>query len=164
MEVAYDYHSLLRAVGVRYSIPYSNTQLVHVWGCCRIYVYGRVYLRLMLCVPRGILGITMECRCGQYSVANCRNVGAMFPPSIFKDRCVDLRRSMSTFEDRRSMCRPSRIDDRCVDLRRNNHIDHPSKMDDRCADLRRSMAVVSTLKTDDRCEIMLLHLLKTLMV
>ena len=77
---------------------------------------------------------------------------------------VDLRRSMSTFEDRRSMCRPSRIDDRCVDLRRNNHIDHPSKMDDRCADLRRSMAVVSTLKTDDRCEIMLLHLLKTLMV
>ena len=35
--------------------------------------------------------------------------------------------------------------------------DRPSKMDDRCADLRRS-------KTDDRCEIMLLHLLKTLMV
>ena len=46
-------------------------------------------------------------------------VGAMFPPSIFEDRCVDLRRLMinvSTFEDRRSMCRPSRIDDRCVDL------------------------------------------------
>ena len=107
-----------------------------MWGCCRIYVYGRVYLRLMLCVPRGILGITMECRCGQYSVTNCRNVGAMFPPSIFEDRCVNLRRSMcrlskiddrcvhlrgsmidvSTFEDGWSMCRPSKIDGRCVDL------------------------------------------------
>ena len=35
--------------------------------------------------------------------------GAMFPPSIFEDRCVDPQRSMidvSTFEDR------------CVDLRR----------------------------------------------
>ena len=72
-------------------------------------MYGRVYFRLMLCVPRGILGITMERRCGQYSVTNCRNVGAMFPPSIFdidvstfEDRCVDLRGSMidlSIFED-----------------------------------------------------------------
>ena len=64
----------------------------------------------MLCVPRGNLGtcITMERRCGQYSVTNCRNVGAMFLPSIFKDRCVDLRRSM---------CRLSKIDDQCVDLR-----------------------------------------------
>ena len=97
----------------------------------------------------------MERRGGQYSVTNCLNVGAMlgcrcdvglsvrcwvvgamFPPSIFEDRCVDLRRSMidvSTFEDRRSMCRPSKID-----------------------------GVVSTF--DDRCEIMLPHLLETLMV
>ena len=47
----------------------------------------------------------------------------------------------------------------------------PSKMDDRCADLRRWMIDVPTFedrwslcrpsKTDDRCEIMLLHLLKT---
>ena len=51
-------------------------------------------------------------------------VGVMFPPSIFEDICVALRRSMC----RRSkidvtMCRPSEIDvstfeDRCVDLRR----------------------------------------------
>ena len=73
----------------------------------------------------------MERHCGQDSVTNCRNVGAMFPPSIFEDRCVDLRRSM---------CRLSKIDDRCVDL-------------------RGSMIDVSTSKTDDRCEIMLLHLL-----
>ena len=58
----------------------------------------------------------MERRCGQYSV-RCWVVGAMFPPSILEDRCVDLRRSM---------CRLLRI--------------------------------------DDRCEIMLLHLLETLMV
>ena len=31
----------------------------------------------------------MEHRCRQYLVTNCRNVGAMFPPSIFEDRCVD---------------------------------------------------------------------------
>ena len=51
----------------------------------------------------------MERRHGQYSVTNCRNVsvmlvvGAMFPPSIFEDLCVDLRRTMVdvwTFEDR----------------------------------------------------------------
>ena len=83
----------------------------------------------MLCVPRGILGITMilyltmERRCGQYSVTNCQNVGAMFPPSIFEDRCVDLRRSMR---------RLSKIDDRCVD--------------DRCVDLRGSMIDVSTFE------------------
>ena len=40
--------------------------------------------------------------------------------------------AVSTFEDRRSMCRPSRIDDRC-------------------ADLRRSMVVVSTF--EDRCRL-----------
>ena len=72
---------------------------------------------LILCVPRGILSIiiTMERRCGQYSVTNCRNVGAMFPPSIFENRCVDLRRSMyqlSKIDDVGSICRPSRIDDR----------------------------------------------------
>ena len=65
--------------------------------------------------------------------------------STFEDRCRLSKIDVSTFEDRRMMCRSS-------------------KMDDRCADLRRSMAVVSTSKTDDRCEIMLLHLLKTLMV
>ena len=69
-------------------------------------------------IPYGILRYmyTMERRCEQYSVTNCRNVGAMFPPSISMcrfskidvgDRCVDLQKSMvdvSTFEDR------------CVDL------------------------------------------------
>ena len=135
-------------------------------------MYRRVYLRLILYIPCRILGITMERRCGQYSVTNCRNVGAMFPPSIFKDRCrpskidgrcVDLQRSMidvSTFEDRcvdfqRSMCRLSRIDGRCVDLRR-WMIDVPT-FEDRWSTCRPS-------KTDDRCEIMLLHLLKTLML
>ena len=38
----------------------------------------------------------------------CWVVGAMFPPSMFEGRCVDLRRLM---------CRLSKIDDRCVDLR-----------------------------------------------
>ena len=79
----------------------------------------------------------MERRCGQYSVTNCPNVGAMLGcwcdvsafdlrrsmcrPSKMDDRCVDLRGSMinvSTFEDQWSMCRPSKIDGRCVDLRR----------------------------------------------
>ena len=51
--------------------------------------------------------------------------------STFKDRCVDLRRSM---------CWPSKIDvstfgDRCVDLRR-------SMIDGRCVGLRRSMVDV----------------------
>ena len=144
---------------------------MHVWGCCRIYVYGRVYHHLMLYVPCGILGITMERRCGQYSVTNCRNVGAELsecwcdvglPVQCFRLRSskidVDLRRSMidvSTFEDRRWMCRPSRIDDRCVDLRR-WMIDVPTFED------RWSLCQPS--KTDDRCEIMLLHLLYTLMV
>ena len=44
----------------------------------------------------------MERRCEQYSV-RCWVVGAMFPPSIFEDRCVDFLRStidVSTFEDR----------------------------------------------------------------
>ena len=55
---------------------------------------------------------------------------AMFPPSIFEDRCVHFRRSMcrvlkidvSTFEDRcvdlpRSMIDVLTFGDRCVDLR-----------------------------------------------
>ena len=127
-----------------------------------IYVYGCVY-HLILYVPRGILSITMEHRCGQYSVTNCRNVGVMFLPSIFEDRCVDLRRSrvvdastfenrcrpskidVSTFEDRRSMCRPSRIEGgRCIDLRKSM-----STFKDRCVDFRRSMCRL--LKIDDRC-------------
>ena len=43
----------------------------------------------------------MERHCGQYSV-RCWVVGAMFPPSIFEDGCVDLRGLMIdvlTFED-----------------------------------------------------------------
>ena len=67
----------------------------------------------------------MERHCGQYSVTNCQNVGAMLgcwcDVSVF-----NLRRSMcrpseidvSTFEDRWSMCRPSKMDDRSVNLRR----------------------------------------------
>ena len=51
-------------------------------------------------------------------------VGAMFPPSIFEDRCVDLRRSMcqlskidvSTFEDGCVHLRGSMVDV-SVDLR-----------------------------------------------
>ena len=53
--------------------------------------------------------------------------------------------NVSTFEDRRSMCRPSRIDDRCVDLRR-WMIDVPTFED------RWSLCLPS--KIDDRCEIM----------
>ena len=121
----------------------------------------------------------MEHRCGHYSVTNCWNVGAMLGcrcdvsafnllrsmcrPSKIEGQCVDLRKSMcrpsnidvSIFEDRRSMCRPSRIDDRCVDLRR-WMIDVPT-FDDR-------WSLCQPSKTYDRCEIMLLHLLKTLMV
>ena len=92
-------------------------------------------------IPRRILGIIiMERRGGQYSVTNCRNVGAMLGcrcdvsafnlrrsmcrnvGAMLGCRCdvsaFNLRRSMcrpskidvSTFEDRRSMCRPSKID------------------------------------------------------
>ena len=67
-------------------------------------------------------------------------------------RSFHLRSSktdVSTFEDRRSMCRPSKIDDRCVDLR-TWMIDVPT-FEDRWSLCRPS-------KTDDRCEIMLLHL------
>ena len=112
---------------------------------------------LILCVLRGILSInykfiTMERRCGQYSVTNCGNVGAM----------LGCRCDVSAFDLRKSMCRPLKIDVLTL------------KIDDRCVDLRRWMVDVPTFedrwslcrpsKTDDRCEIMLLHLLKTLMV
>ena len=96
-------------------------------------------------------------------LVQCWVVSAMFLPSIFEDRCVDLQRSIinvSTFEDRRVDFRRltidvSRIDDRCVDLQR-WMIDVPT-FEDRLSLCRPS-------KTDDRCEIMLLHLHKTLMV
>ena len=122
-------------------------------------VWGRVYLRLMLYIyiysmyiPRRILGIIiMERRGGQYSVTNCQNVGAM----------LGCRCDVSAFNLRRSMCRPSKSDDRCVNLRRS--MCQLSKINDRCADLRRSMACRPS-KADDRCEIMLPHLLETLMV
>ena len=48
----------------------------------------------------------MERRCGQYSVANCRNVGEM----------LGCQCDVSAFDLRRSMCLLSKIDDRCVDL------------------------------------------------
>ena len=82
----------------------------------------------------------MERRGGQYSVTNCRS-------------------DVSAFNLRRSMCRPSKID--------------VSTFEDRCVDFRRSTIDVPTVedrwrcrpsKTDDRCEIMLPHLLETLMV
>ena len=76
-------------------------------------------------------------------------------------QCFRLRSSkidVSTFEDRQSMCQPLNIDE----------------IDDRCVDLRRWMFDVPTFeyrlslcqpsKTDDRREMMLLHLLKTLVV
>ena len=113
-------------------------------------------------IPCRIMGYnTMERRCGQYSVTNCRmllrcwvNIGVMFPPLI---RWVDLRRSMcrpstifdvSTFKDRcvdlrRSMCRTFR--DRCVDLRRLMC----RTFRNRCVDLGRSMIDVSTF--EDAC-------------
>ena len=64
-----------------------------------------------------------------------RIVGAMFPPSIFIDRCVDFRRSMidvSTFKDRMSP-----FEDRCHDV---------STFGDGCVDLRRPMIDVSTFE------------------
>ena len=64
-----------------------------------------------------------------------RIVGVMFPPSIFEDRCVDFRRSMtdvSTFKDRYAPFedRVSPFEDRCHDV---------STFGDRCVDFRRSM-------------------------
>ena len=127
-------------------------------------MYGRVYLRLMLYIQ--YVYTAQNLRYNNYGApwwtifgdelsALCWVVDAMFPPSIFEDRCVDLRRSMidvSTFEDR------------CVDFRRST-IDVPT-FEDRwcCVDLRRPMALCRPSKTDDPCEIMLPHLLETLMV
>ena len=63
-----------------------------------------------------------------------RIVDAMFPPSIFIDRCVDFRRSMidvSTFKDRMSP-----FEDRCHDV---------STFGDRCVDFPRSMCRASEM-------------------
>ena len=121
--------------------------------CVRV---GRVYLRLILCVPCGILDI---------------NYGAPLW-TTFGDELSECWCDVSGFDLRRSMCRPSKIEGRCADLRK--LVCRLSKIDDRCVDLRGSMIDVSTFedqwsvcrpsKTDDRCEIMLLHLFKTLMV
>ena len=135
-----------------------------MWGhtrcCCfRIYVYEWACVCLIL-----ILWSTVVDNIGG------RKVGAMF----------GCRCDVSAFDLRISMCRPSKIDDRCVDFRRS--MCRPSVIDDRCVDLRRSTIDVSTFKYrcvnfrrsmcrpsdidvstfDGRCEIMLLHLLKTL--
>ena len=67
---------------------------------------------MVLC---GILGITMERRCGQYSLTECRCDLSVF--NLRRSMCRPSKIDVSTFEDRRSMCQPSRIDDRCVNLR-----------------------------------------------
>ena len=75
---------------------------------------------------RNLEYITMERRCGQYSVTNCWNVGAML--GCWCDvgllvRCwvvgamLGCWCDVSAFNLLRSMCRLSKIDDRCVDLR-----------------------------------------------
>ena len=76
---------------------------------------------------------------------NCRNVGAM----------LGYRCDVSAFDFLKSMCRPSKIDD-------DRSMCRPSRIDVSTFEDRWSMCRPS--KTDDRCEIMLLHLLKTLMV
>ena len=97
----------------------------------------------------------LECRCDVGLSVRCfRLRSSKIDVSTFEDRCRPSKMDASTFEDRRSMCRSSRIDDRCVDLRR-WMIDVPTFED-------RSLCRSS--KTDDRREIMLLHLLKTLMI
>ena len=99
-----------------------------------IYVYGHVYLRILNVMHTTHIFQTMERRCGQFSVTNCRNVVAM----------LGCRCDVSAFDLRRLMCRPSKIDDRCVDLRRSMR--RLSKIDDRCVDLRGSMIDVSTFE------------------
>ena len=116
-----------------------HINLVHVWGhtlcfCCCIYAWACVTssdimpsIRSMI-IPCGILRYnTMERRCGQYFVKNCRcDVGLSvrcFAFSLRRSMCRPLKINVSTFKDRcvdlrRSMCRPSKIDDGCVDLRR----------------------------------------------
>ena len=58
--------------------------------------------------------IIMERRGRQYSVTECRrDVGLSVRCFRLQSSKIDLRRSMidvSTFENRRSMCRPSKID------------------------------------------------------
>ena len=91
----------------------------------------------------------MERRGGQYSVTNCQNVSAM----------LGCRCDISAFNLRRSMCRPSKIDVSTFE-------DDVSTFEDRRSMCRPSKidGIVSTFEDDDRCEIMLLHLLETLMV
>ena len=119
-------------------------------------MYASLLSTVICTVPCGILGITMEHRCGQYSVANCR---------------CDVGLSMQCFRLRPSKMDVSTFEDGCVDFQRLT-ID-VSTFKEGCVDFRRWMIDVPTLKiygrcrplkTDDRCEIMLLHLLKTLMV
>ena len=63
-----------------------------------------------------------------------RIVGVMFPPSIFEDRCVDFRISVSPFEAKIDVLPfedrwhdVSTFGDRCVDFRRS--MCRPSEMD-----------------------------------
>ena len=94
--------------------------------------------------------------------------------TIFSDELSECRCDVSAFDLRKSMCRPSKIEYRSSKIYDDRSICRPLRIDDRCVDLRRWMIDVPTFedrwslcrpsKTDDRCEIMLLHLLKTLMV
>ena len=97
-----------------------------------------------------------------YTAQNLRynNYGAPWW-TIFGDELSESRRDFG-LSVRCFRLQSSKIDDRCVDLLR--PMCRLSKIDGRCADLRRSMALCQPSKTDDRCEIMLSHLLETLMV
>ena len=92
----------------------------------------------------------MERHCGQYSVTNCQNVGAMLGCRCdvgLSVRCWVVG-AMLGCRSVRCFCRPSKVDDQCVDLRRSarRSVCRPSKMDDRCADLRRWMIDVPTFE------------------
>ena len=90
----------LAAVAMQRGIRLEPTTQLNLTKETRaVITYSRVYLRLMLCLPCGILGITME-RC-------CR---------LFGDELSECRCDVSAFDLQRSMRRPSKIDDRCVDL------------------------------------------------
>ena len=120
--------------------------------CCRIlniiYFYTCTYEHVSLRLLQGL-------RSAVWDNIRRRIVGVMFPPSIFKGRCVDFRRSMcrlskidvSPFEDRCVALRRSMS--RCVDLRRSmcrlSKID-VSTFGDGCVDLRRPMIDVSTFE------------------
>ena len=125
----------------------------------------------------------MKCRCGQYSVFRCD--GSIF--DLRRSMCVDLRRygaplltifgdelSVQCFRLRSSKMDVSTFGDRSVDHRR-SMID-VSTFEDMCDNFRKSMCRpsdidVSTFRRsmcrlafEDRCEIILLHLLKTLIL